>query len=178
MPLAPRDYANVSDNVLFQSIKQSNWDQTRQLLGMKDDMNGETNTTTDESTSLSLVQDVDQYGNTPLHAALGYQAPEDILLHLLHLHPAATAAHGTEDWTPLHVASMWGCSTDVLTAIITANPHALDDAGQGGLKGRTPRHFRHRFPALQPLLDRSTDEWVSSIQQEQQPSSEQEQGTR
>lgn len=166
MPLSPQEYADVNDSVLFQAIKQSNWEETRRLLKMKDAKETKTTTTTIDEATSSLVQDVDQYGNTPLHAALGYQAPDDILMQLLHIYPAATKVHGTEDWTPLHVASMWGCSTVVLTALITAHPHALDDAGQGGLKGRTPRHFRHRFPALQPLLDRSTDEWISLIQQQ------------
>ena len=128
------------------------------------------------SNRMSLVQQMDRYGNTALHTALGYQAPDDVIHRLIGLYPNATTVHGTDDWTPLHVASMYGCSTDVFAALVRANPYALDDRGQGGIKGRTPRHFRHRFPAtLQPLLDRSTEEWIAIIQREQQQSEQQQQ---
>lgn len=153
MPLSQNEFADEDDNELFRAIKLQKWDATRQLL--KTDKDNK-----DDKAERCLVRECDTYGNTALHAALGYKAPDDVLLQMLHLYPAAAAAHGTEDWTPLHVASMWGCSTVVLQTLILANPDALEDAGQGGIKGRTPRHFSGRFPHNKALLERPVAEWM------------------
>ena len=152
MPLSQEDFADVNDNELFRAIKLQKWDKTQQLL--------------EGSHGDQLIRDCDTYGNTALHSAIGYKAPDELLLAMIDMYPEATTVHGTEDWTPLHVASMWGCSSRVMTAIIRANPAALDDAGQGGIKGRTPRHFSDRFPHNKELLDRPTDAWIACIEEE------------
>lgn len=48
--------------------------------------------------------------------------------------------------------------------IIRAYPQALDDPGEGGIKGRTPRHFSQRFAHNRELLERSTEEWIAIAQ--------------
>lgn len=48
--------------------------------------------------------------------------------------------------------------------IIRAYPQALDDPGEGGIKGRTPRHFSQRFAHNRELLERSTEEWIAIIE--------------
>ena len=149
MPLSQNEFADKDDHELFRVIKLQKWDTTRQML--------------QDDTTKPLVRECDTYGNTCLHAAIGYKAPDDILLTLIQLYPQAAATNGTEDWTPLHVASMWGCSSQVMEALILAHPAALDDAGQGGIKGRTPRHFSARFPHNKQLLDRPTAEWQAQV---------------
>ena len=139
---------------MFRCIKRSDWSQAESLLS----------TTVGEQ----LATQHDIYGSTPLHAALGYKAPHSLTLSLLRIYPEATKVHGTgNDWLPLHVAAMWGVSSAVMEALIRANPQALDDSGEGGLKGRTPRHFSQRFSHNRELLDRSTDDWIALIESEQ-----------
>jgi hypothetical protein len=153
MPLAEEDFADQEDNELFRCIKCKNWSQTMSLLSTKDGQ------------QMATQQDV--YGSTPLHAALGYKAPDSLVVFLLKIFPEATKVHGTgDDWLPLHVAAMWGASSTVMEALIRANPQALDDLGEGGLKGRTPRHFSQRFSHNRELLERSTEDWIALIESE------------
>lgn len=153
MPLAQEEYADQEDNELFRCIKKSDWDAAEALL------------TANEGQQMATSKDV--YGSTPLHAALGYKAPDSLILTLLELYPDATKIHGTgDDWLPLHVAAMWGASAAAMEALIRANPQALDDPGEGGIKGRTPRHFSQRFSHNRELLERSTDDWVALIESE------------
>lgn len=99
----------------------------------------------------------DEFNNTPLHVAIGYQAPDELILTILALDPVACQIPATDDlWLPLHVAAMWGCSTMVLEALILAYPDGLDHREE---RGRTPRYFSTRFQHNRPLLDRSTDDW-------------------
>lgn len=159
MPLSPEEFADQDDNLLFRSIKVKNWDKVRDIIGLTDDDTAHNNNN-NVTQHHHLLEDRDLYDNTPLHAALGYQAPEDILLRLLHTHPDATRVHGANEWLPLHVAAMWGASTTVMTALLLAHPEGLDDKGEGGIKGRTPRHFKDRFEHNRPLLGQTTEEWV------------------
>jgi hypothetical protein len=150
MPLSENEFANEDDNALFQSIKGKDWERVRGLINQA-------------SAEKSLLQELDIYENTALHAAIGYQAPDDILLALIEGYPQATMIHGANEWLPLHVAAMWGSSPKVMTALIQEHPAGLDDRGQGGIKGRTPRHFKDRFPHNKDLLERSTEEWTAMI---------------
>jgi hypothetical protein len=152
MPLTPADFANEDDNVLFCAIKISNWEQVQSLLN--------------STASFRLASECDKYGNTPLHAAIGFQAPDPIVLHLLDLCPAAVKVHGSDDWLPVHLAAMWGASSEVVEHLIRLHPHGLDDQGQDTMKGRPPRHFSGRFPHNSALLERSTDDWVALIERE------------
>ena len=151
MPLAPEDFADQDDNDLFRSIKEKDWDLVRRQL--QDGV----------VVQSGMVNTVDTYGNTPLHAALGYKAPDDILTQLISLHPDACRFHGSDDWLPLHVAAMWGASSTVVEMLIRSYPEGLDDKASGGIKGRTPRHFSARFPHNRELLERSTNEWKALI---------------
>jgi len=108
----------------------------------------------------------DEFHNTPLHIAIGYQAPEELIGTILALYPFACHMTATDDlWLPLHVAAMWGCSRKVMEALILAHPDGLD---QKEGKGRTPRYFATRFKHNQDLLERSTDEW-KPIREERMP---------
>jgi len=152
MGLSTTEYAHEEDSELLRLIKASKWDRVQDCL--KDAGN---------QTSLP-----DVYGNLPLHAALGYRAPDRIILSVLQYHPDATKIHGTDDWLPLHIACMWGASPAVLEALIRSYPQALDDPGQGGLKGRTPRLFATKCSEeAQVLLRRSTEEWLELIRKDE-----------
>ena len=164
MPLSQEEFADNDDNVLFRSIKVKDWETVRDLLSTtSENRNDDTTTTINSTDSTNLLREVDIYDNTPLHAAIGYQAPDDIMLRMLELYPAATRIHGANEWLPLHVAAMWGSSPDVMTALIQRYPQGLDDRGEGGIKGRTPRHFQNRFPHNQDLLSKSTEDWIESL---------------
>ena len=160
MPLSQTEFADEDDNLLFRSIKVKDWDTVREIIGLTATVNIINGNTATQQQQQHLLKDRDIYENTPLHAALGYQAPDDILLHLVHTHPDATRVHGANEWLPLHVAAMWGSSTKVMTALLLAHPEGLDDRGEGGIKGRTPRHFKDRFEHNQSLLVQTTEEWM------------------
>ena len=195
MPLSPEDYADQEDNILFRSIKIKDWDNVREFIGLigrraeeKQGKKKNSDTTKEEDTGggdngsatteqqhpqqsavlgrcCLIIEERDIYNNTALHAALGYQAPDDIILHLLQVHPDAAKVHGSNDWLPLHIAAMYGCSSNVMTALILTYPEGLDDRGEGegeggnSIKGRTPRHFQNRFPHNRSLLAQTTEEW-------------------
>lgn len=151
MPLAQEDFADKEDNDLFRAIKKCDWSEAKALLE------------TEEGKDMAKQQDV--HSNTPLHAALGYKAPDDFILQLLKINEESSKVHATGDeWLPLHVSAMWGSSAKVMDALIRAYPQALDDPGEGGIKGRTPRHFSQRFPHNRALLERSTEEWLAIIE--------------
>jgi hypothetical protein len=104
-----------------------------------------------------LATSRDEFNNTPLHVAIGYQAPEELILSILATYPNACTIPATDDlWLPLHVAAMWGCSTRILQALIVTYPEGLDQKEE---KGRTPRFFSTRFAHNQALLERSTQDW-------------------
>jgi hypothetical protein len=132
------------ENILMQMVKQKNWSKALSFL-MTD-------------YGRDIVTHQDEFNNTLLHIALGYRAPEEFLLKVIELYPEATQIKGVDDWLPLHVAAMWGCSANVMEAIIREYPEALDKAGE---KGRTPRHFSERFAHNKELLQRTTAEWLS-----------------
>lgn len=152
MVLAEEDYADKDDSPLLILIKATKWDAVIAML--------------DTPAGREMVAHPDIFDNLPLHAAIGYQAPDDLILQILYMHPDAARVHGTDEWLPLHIASMWGVSARVLEALIRAYPQGLDDVGEGGVKGRTPRHFALRFPHNKELLERSTEEWNRIVQAE------------
>ena len=129
MTLSATEFANESDNELFQAIKTQNWKDVESLLQEKP----------------QLVKGQDEFDNTPLHSAIGFKCPDTLLLKVLIANRSACQIHGTDDWLPLHVAAMWGVSTQVMEELILAYPAALDDVGQESNKGRSPRHFVSRF---------------------------------
>lgn len=161
MPLSQTEFPDADDSVLLRAIKLEKWAEVRSFVRVRVVKEEPASSQADQ-----LVRELDAYGNTALHAALGYKAPDDILLRLIQLYPEATRQHGTDDWLPLHVAAMWGSSSSVLQAIIRAYPEGLDDPGEGGIKGRTPRHFSGLFPHNKELLERSTSDWMASLEEE------------
>ena len=146
MTLSEHEYSNDGDSKLLRLIKAREWADASSLLPQEADR-------------------PDEFGNLPLHAAIGYQAPDAVILKVLQSYPGATRVHGTDEWLPLHVAAMYGCSERVMEELIRANPDALDDRGQASsIKGRTPRHFLSRFEHNRHLLSRPTEEWKTIIE--------------
>lgn len=144
MTLASANFSNEGDNALFQAIKQQQWDTTVKTL---------------LETQPHLTKEPDEYGNLPLHTAIGFKCPDELLLKILEMNPDACKVHGTDYWLPLRIAAMWGVSSPVLNALILAYPAALDDYGDPGIKGRSPRHFSSRFEHNKEALERPTEEW-------------------
>eukprot|EP00536_Pseudo-nitzschia_multiseries_P006231 jgi/Psemu1/192696/e_gw1.130.19.1 len=143
MTLSESEYASKSDSELFQAIKTQQWPLVDKLL----------------ENEPHLANEPDEHGNMPLHSAIGFKCPDPLLLKLLDANPDACKIHGTDDWLPLHVAAMWGVSTEVMEALIVTHPEGLDDSGQTSNKGRSPRHFSGRFEHNRELLERSAEEW-------------------
>lgn len=141
---------DIPDSRLLQLLKSQQWQSAYTFLETSDGQ--------------GMVTSSDSHGNMPLHVAIGYQAPEELVLRILYMHPAAAMVRGADDWLPLHVAARWGVSSRVLEELIRAYPQALDDQGQGGIKGRTPRYFASRFPHNKELLERSTQEWIRLVE--------------
>ena len=107
MTLSESEYASKSDSELFQAIKTQKWHLVEKLL--------------EEEPHLASKED--EFGNLPLHSAIGFKCPDDdLLLKLLAANPKACQVHGTDDWLPIHIAAMWGVSTDVMTALIRTYP--------------------------------------------------------
>jgi hypothetical protein len=106
MTLSEFEYASKSDSELFQAIKTQKWPLVEKLL--------------QEEPHLAKTED--EVGNVPLHSAIGFKCPDDLVLRLLAVNPKACQVHGTDDWLPLHIAAMWGVSTDVMTALIRTYP--------------------------------------------------------
>jgi hypothetical protein len=152
MPLSALDYADKADNELMKTIKAQQWQLAVTMLKSQKGQD--------------MAREKDIYDNTPLHAAIGYKAPDELILTLLQRFPEATRVHGTDYWLPLHVAAMWGTSPGVMEAIIRLYPDALDDTGEPGIKGRTPRHFSRRFAHNKEALERSTSSWIAIINNE------------
>jgi hypothetical protein len=140
MPLSQDEYADQDDNVMFVAIKKKDWREASACMDQYADSR-------------------DNFGNAPLHAALGFKAPDQLLMELIQRNPDACKVHGTDDWLPLHVAAMWGSSSKIMEILIRQYPEALDDCGQGGVKGKTPRHYSRIFPGNRALLEKSTEEW-------------------
>jgi len=155
MVLPNEQFSNQGDNQLFQLLKTQKWKAATQLLEPTDN---------NEEAATKLTRETDRYGNTPLHTAIGFQAPEHLILKLLELHPDATTVHGTDCWLPLHVAAMWGSTPAIMERLIRLHPAALDDRGEPGIKGRTPRHFAARFnDERREMLERSTEQWMALV---------------
>mmetsp|Transcript_8268 Transcript_8268/g.8104 ORF Transcript_8268/g.8104 Transcript_8268/m.8104 type:complete len:150 (-) Transcript_8268:8-457(-) len=148
MTLSVAEYASKSDSELFQAIKTQKWPEVEKLL--RDEPN------------LTTIDD--EFGNLPLHSAIGFKCPDDIVIKILAANPNACQVHGTDDWLPLHIAAMWGASTEIMTALIRTYPDGLDDSGQSNNKGRSPRHFSTRFEHNRTLLERSTKDWKNELE--------------
>lgn len=153
MTLSAEEFSDEDDSTLLKTIKLQQWTEAATMISSAE--------------GAAMTKQVDKYGNLPLHTAIGFKAPDSLILSILKEYPEATKQHGTDYWLPLHVAAMWGTSTEVMEALIRAYPEALDDVGEPGIKGRTPRHFNTRFPHNRELLERSTKEWKKMIALEQ-----------
>jgi hypothetical protein len=141
------------DNLLMQLVKQSKWKKAYSFL------------ITPYGHEMARQQD--EFDNTVLHVALGYRAPDDFLLKLIEIYPDAATIPGVDDWLCLHVAAMWGCSAQVMEALIRSFPQGLDIEA---LNSRTPRHYSNRFAHNKELLERPTAEWETMVRNKRQKS--------
>lgn len=152
MTLSQEQYANDDDSILIENLKLQNWVEVSSILEKSPD----------------LVRHQDQYGNLPLHTSIGFSAPLNIILRILSLYPQAAAIHGSNEWLPLHIAAMYSTDTEILEQLVRVFPEGLDDEGQGGVKGRTPKHFATRWGENgKEILLRSVQEWKDLVKQDQ-----------
>lgn len=71
----------------------------------------------------------------PLHYALEYRAPPELVFALLEAHPVAAAAGDKQDLLPLHLAVAQGAEMPVVRALLAAHPAA---AAVRGKEGKSP----------------------------------------
>ena len=65
MVLQQSEFAASDDNALFQLLKTKNWDAALHIL--------------QDGVLPELARETDRYGNTPLHTAIGFHAPDALL---------------------------------------------------------------------------------------------------
>ena len=133
-------------SILLNAMKQQEWTTAESFL--------------ETACARDIVGYRDDFGNSLLHTALGFKAPDEFLFKLIVMDPEATQVSGVDGWYPLHVAAMWGCSSAVMDDIIRRYPEALDITSDNG---RTPRQFADRFAHNKDALERTTAEWLSII---------------
>lgn len=71
----------------------------------------------------------------PIHAAIVFKAPEDVIEALLAAYPKGAHAKDDQGMLPLHLAFRNGSSEDIVNLLLTAFPQSIDVKDR---KGRTP----------------------------------------
>ena len=139
------DY-DVRPTELYKSIQSKKWDRVLELLESDNAI----------QSSIWVVRKEPngqlRWRLLPLHAALIFQAPYNVIEALLGVYPAAAAAKDDQGMLPLHLALRnspidWA----VVEELLTAHPGAV---GTQDRKGRTPLQgatARHNDPALAVL---------------------------
>jgi len=107
----------MPDDLLFNSILQSKWGDSRLLLQRSD--------------ARRLAQHTDNKGRTTLHMACWGDAPIDIVKSILGVHPQLSTRRDGFGWNPLNIAceKKW---EDLVETILAVNPHAAAVADKNG----------------------------------------------
>lgn len=71
----------------------------------------------------------------PIHAAIVFKAPEDVIAALLAAYPKGAHAKDDQGMLPLHLAFRNGSSEEIVNLLLTAFPQSIDVKDR---KGRTP----------------------------------------
>mmetsp|Transcript_19352 Transcript_19352/g.42096 ORF Transcript_19352/g.42096 Transcript_19352/m.42096 type:complete len:320 (-) Transcript_19352:189-1148(-) len=95
--------------------------------------------------SRTWVTALDEIGNVrwcqlPLHAAITFQAPFDVITKLVKIYPESTRCADDQDMLPLHYAFRFGSEDNVLSHILEEFPQALR---KKALRDRLPLDMAH-----------------------------------
>jgi hypothetical protein len=83
----------------------------------------------------SILQHCDKDKQLPIHTAIQYYAPCDVVKYLIQEFPPGLYAQMCGGDLPLHCAANWGCLEDVLTLLLEGYPGAVVERN---LEGSTP----------------------------------------
>jgi len=81
------------------------------------------------------VKKVMRWRMLPIHAAIIFNAPLDVVTGLLKAYPQGTTLADDQGMLPLHLAFRAQCDEDVVLALLDVYPEAME---RGDLKGRVP----------------------------------------
>lgn len=95
--------------------------------------------------SRTWVTALDEMGNVrwcqlPLHAAITFQAPFDLITKLIEIYPESIRCADDQDMLPLHYAFRFGSEDNVLAHLLEEFPHAIK---KEALRGRLPLDMAH-----------------------------------
>jgi len=94
----------------------------------------------------------DEYGYTPLHAALESDPPLDVLFGLLAAWPEASRIKNNEGFLPLHIAVQFQTPLAFVTELLAAYPQGVRERERGG-----------RIPIEYALKKNATDEVLLAL---------------
>jgi hypothetical protein len=73
----------------------------------------------------SILEHFDSEKQLPLHTAIQYYAPCDVIKYLIERFPLGTREQMVWGYLPLHCAARWGCSELVMDALLESFPEAV-----------------------------------------------------
>lgn len=91
-----------------------------------------------DGTGKDVLKAKDLQARLPLHAAIEYHAPEDVILFLIQSYEDACTSANVEGYTPLHCAAFNGCTAKVLWRLL--NHSAGTVLWKTSKDGWTPLH--------------------------------------
>jgi hypothetical protein len=73
----------------------------------------------------SILEYCDEEKQFPIHTAIQYYAPCDVIKYLIHRFPSGVCKMMFKGFLPLHCAARWGCSEGVMTSLLESFPEAV-----------------------------------------------------
>ena len=113
-------------------------------------------------TSFDGIEERGQWTQLPIHAALVYGAPDDVIKLLLKICPGTVQCGNDQRMVPLHLAFRHGASDAIVGYILDLFPEAI---GAKDFRGRTPVEcalegpFSQRGQIIQKIFQRHKDSW-------------------
>lgn len=137
-------------NILYQLLEQSKFTEVLELL--------------ESQATCQHFTEEQHNSNLPLHISLKVDAPDEIILQILHLNEDAAWCKGDESNLPLHIATKRNSSPEVIERLIRVNPKSLDARNAEGF---TPREIGHSDPYAHQALLRPTFCWLELLDDEE-----------
>jgi hypothetical protein len=81
----------------------------------------------------SLLEYCDEESQLPIHTAIQYYAPFDVIKYLIQKFPDGVRKPMDKQFFPLHCAARWGCSEAVMTSLLDSFPEAVVEKNSDGL---------------------------------------------
>ena len=106
------------------------------------------------------------HGGLPLHIAIQLNAPDNIILDMIRIYPAAVTRKDRNGDLPLHTCAKYGSSEAVVTALLLEYPDAIQQRTVCRLKGRvlTARDLAQHNPkvsrSVREIFDKPMSYWV------------------